>query len=165
VFNISDGDRATWRDFYEGFARPLGMELSTVQTFDESTNGRIPGMARVLRWPQSVIEGFGQIVTSPEFKALGRRVLSTDSIGTLPRAAMERFPALHRSVRRLVRADDALPAYKSARDGNGPVVRMGSGGAMLSIEKIRSVLSYSPPVSRTEATASTLEWIRQSRLA
>jgi nucleoside-diphosphate-sugar epimerase len=91
-------------------------------------------------------------------------VLQTDPVGTLPRNSLERFPSLERGLRRIVKADESLPVYRPEAMSPSDVVEMGSGGAMLSIEKARSALEYKPRVPRPEALQRTLEWIRHARL-
>jgi hypothetical protein len=111
------------------------------------------------------VSGVGTVLRSSEFKALGRRILQTDPIGTLPRWSMQQFPALERGVRRLVKADGSLPVYHRAEKRPEDVVHMGSGGALISIEKAQRVLGYAPVVDRQQAMDLTLAWIRHARLA
>ena len=41
---------------------------------------------------------------------------------------------------------------------------MGSGGAVLNIDKLRQRLGFTPPVSRDEAMQLTLDWVRHARI-
>ena len=110
------------------------------------------------------MRGVARIVGSTEFKTLGRRVLITDPVGTLPRRALERFPALERGVRRIVKADDSLPLYRPDGLSSDDPVEMGSGGSVLSINKLREHIGFTPPVSRDEALQLTLDWVRHARI-
>ena len=80
-------------------------------------------------------------------------------------AALERFPALERGVRRLIRADDSLPVFRRQEPAlMGDFVEMGSGGALVSNAKAVRLLGYHPVVSNDAALALTLEWIKHARL-
>jgi predicted dehydrogenase/nucleoside-diphosphate-sugar epimerase len=153
IFNVGDGLPMTWREFYEFFGKALGVDLGAAPVCAPAAP---PGL---WHWPTNCVRGALGILTSAEFKALGRRVLATDGIGSLPRWALDRLPFVNRLARRLVKADDALPAYRRAAAARGDVIAMGSGGALLSIEKARRVLGYGPAVSRHRALELTLNWI------
>jgi len=156
TFVISDANPVTWYDFYRYFADACGFDFSKVvaQSAPDGQSAR-PG----------VLKGIRSIVTSSEFKQLGRRVLSTDPIGTLPRWTIEKIPGTERFLRRMVGADDALPIYK--RESNLPddIVEMGSGGALVSIDKLRRLLAFEPPVPYERAMALTLAWAQHARVA
>jgi predicted dehydrogenase/nucleoside-diphosphate-sugar epimerase len=158
VFNISDGDASTWREFYDYFAGELGFDLSAAPADDPFAHGN--GHAR-----RGLIGGAKSIVTSPEFRALGRRMLDTGPYGTLPRWALNRFPAIERTVRKIVGADGSLPVYRRELPKSDNVVHMGSAGAVASIVKARELLGYSPAVSRPDALELTLTWVRHARIA
>jgi len=104
------------------------------------------------------------VCTSREFKALGSRVLQTEGVGTLPRWTLERVPALERLARKLVKADDSLPVHRRQPAAPADVVEMGSGGALVSIDKACRLLGYQPPVPRDLAVELTLQWINHARL-
>lgn len=163
-FNISDGDPMTWRQFYDAFAAPLGLDLSEVPIDSPRHEARKGPIQTVLGWPLETARGVTQIASSKEFKQLGRRVLDTDPVGTLPRWTLEKIPFVERTVRKLVGADDSLPIYH--RDGaeRPTLCHMGSGGALVSIEKARKLLDYDVPVSRAKALQLTLDWVRHVRL-
>jgi predicted dehydrogenase/nucleoside-diphosphate-sugar epimerase len=161
VFNIGDGDDITWRAFYEYFANGLEMKLDAPLWSPESPATTQRGL---LAWPASWLRGMKSVVTSPEFRALGRTVLQTDPLGQLPRWALNRFPGIERTIRRLVKADGSLPLYRRTQHRPRDIVEMGSGGALVSIDKARRVLGYCPPVPRARALELTLEWIKHARL-
>lgn len=157
IFNIGDGDTSTWRQFYDHFARALGFDLASVD-IDKPANGREHSDKTGL-WG-----GLRTVVGSREFRALGRRVLDTDPIGILPRWALNRFPAIERTARKIVRADGSLPVYRQEPPRSSDIVHMGSGGAVASIDKARRLLGYAPVVPRERALALTLDWVRHARI-
>jgi predicted dehydrogenase/nucleoside-diphosphate-sugar epimerase len=163
-FNISDGDPQSWREFYQILADELGLDVSNVPVDPPRFQGRPGAVRRIFGWPLDCIRGMKQIGTSPEFKSLGRRVLQTDPIGTLPRWAMQRFPGIERTVRKIIKADDSLPVHRRGEAARECLCHMGSGGALVSIEKARRLLGYEPPVSRNESLQETLNWVRHARL-
>jgi predicted dehydrogenase/nucleoside-diphosphate-sugar epimerase len=156
VFAMSDGDPITWYDFYDYFAKAMGVDLTTVTAIAGNGGGQATR--------QGLVGGIRSIVKSPEFKRLGRKVLDTDPIGTLPRLTLERVPATERFLRRVVGADDSLPVYKREGRASGDIVTMGSGGALVSIDKLRRVLGFEPPVPLARALELTLQWARHSRV-
>jgi predicted dehydrogenase/nucleoside-diphosphate-sugar epimerase len=164
VFNIGAGDDFTWQDFYAYFSDQLQIDLSVTPVMRPHSSQSNSAFGHLLSFPTDFARGVGTVVTSPEFKSLGRRVLSTNPLGTLPRKALERFPSLERNVRRLVKADGTLPIYEPEKESAGDTVHMGSAGAMLSNEKLRQRLGFVPPVSRAAALQLTLEWVRHARI-
>jgi nucleoside-diphosphate-sugar epimerase len=161
VFTISDGDDLTWRQFYRHLAKELGLELDAPVYRHESTNGR----ASSAWWnPVSWMRAGKTVMTSTELKSLGRRVLNTDPLGTLPRWSLERFPALERAARRMVGANGSLPVHRRESLAVNDWVEMGSGGAVVSIDKARRLLGYDPPVRREVALALTPAWVKHARL-
>ena len=96
--------------------------------------------------------------------SFGRRVLETDPIGTLPRWTLARFPSIEQTVRKVIKADDSLPVHRRPDAAGACLCHMGSGGALVSIEKARRLLGYQPPVSREGSLRQTLTWVRHARL-
>jgi predicted dehydrogenase/nucleoside-diphosphate-sugar epimerase len=164
-FNVSDGDSMTWREFYGYFAQELGLNLASAPIDAPRHERRVGFARRVLGFPSNVCSGLKQLVASPEFKSLGRRFLNTDPIGSLPRLAMARFPSLEKTARTIVGADDSLPIHRRISSDGEAMCHMGSGGAMVSIEKAKRMLDYGPPVPRDVALQATLEWVRHARIA
>jgi predicted dehydrogenase/nucleoside-diphosphate-sugar epimerase len=164
VFAISDGLGTTWREFYRHFADALDLDLDAAPMITPTPSAGCRAWAGIFLWPWWWLRGIGQIMTSAEFKALGRRVLQTEGVGTLPRWALQRFPVLERAARRLVKADGSLPVYRRATSTIGDFVEMGSGGAVVSLEKARRLLGYEPVVSRQKAMELTLDWIKHARI-
>jgi nucleoside-diphosphate-sugar epimerase len=161
VFFVSDGDDLTWREFYRRLAAGVGTSLGEDRYRPEKANGH----ASAAWWnPGAWVRAGKTVVKSAEFKSLGRRVLHTDPVGTLPRWGLESFPALERAARRMVGADSSLPVYRRQAEAATDWVEMGSGGAVVSIEKARRLLGYDPPIKREQALELTLEWIKHARL-
>lgn len=160
AFNIGAGDAASWRAFYEFFSEQLNLDLANIATVD------VVDAPKRSAWlhPGGLVRGVGTVIKSAEFKSLGRRVLATDPIGTMPRATMERFPSLERGLRSLIGADDSLPIYRPDSGTRSPTVLMGSDGVRLSNDKMMERLAWSPPVSSTDALELTLDWVRHARI-
>jgi hypothetical protein len=91
-------------------------------------------------------------------------VLVTDPVGTLPRKALQRFPALERAVRKMVKADDAPLIHRSEVPASGDIVHMGSNGSKLGIQKLSERLSFTPSVARDDALQLTLNWVHHARI-
>jgi nucleoside-diphosphate-sugar epimerase len=163
VYNVGEESRVTWREFYEYFARRMGVPL--VAPVVERGAGALAEKERAAWYdPLAWWRGMRQIVSSPEFKGLGRRVLATPPVGLAPRWALERFPGVERAVRRLIGADDALPVYRRLAAAEPDWVEMGSGGAVVSIAKARRMLGYDPPVGLERGLERTWEWLTYARL-
>lgn len=157
LFNVSDGDKMTWRQFYDYFCRELKLDLAAAPIGDP--HGSHNGRRRA-----GVLGGLKSVIGSPEFRALGRRVLETDPIGAMPRWVLARFPHVERAARKIVQADGSLPVYRRTIAPSGNVVHMGSGGAQAKIDKARSLIEYSPAICRTRAMELTLEWVRHAKV-
>ena len=164
AFNIGGGDNFTWRQFYAYFADALGVDLSSTPVCQPSSSRGASALGSVLSFPGKFVHSIGEVVASKEFKSLGRRVLTTDPLGTMPRKALERLPALERGVRQLIKADGSLPVYRPEAGTPGETVHMGSGGAVLNIAKLRERLGFVPPVCRDEALQLTLDWVRHANI-
>jgi nucleoside-diphosphate-sugar epimerase len=164
VFNVSDGLGMTWREFYHQLAFALSLDVASTPISPARPPRRGGAWASLFLWPLGWARGVGKIITSSEFKSLGRRVLQTEGVGTLPRWALARFPFLERLARRLVKADGSLPVYFRQPAPSCDLVEMGSGGAVVNIDKARRLLGYEPVVPRDRALELTLEWIKHARL-
>jgi nucleoside-diphosphate-sugar epimerase len=156
VFTMGDADPISWYDFYDYFAKAMNVDLATVAAI--TSNGSEPASR------QGLAGGIRSILKSPEFKRFGRKVLDTDPIGTLPRRTLERVPAAERFLRRFVGADDSLPVYKREAPATGEIIFMGSGGALVNIDKLRRVLGFEAPVPFARACDLTLQWARHARV-
>jgi hypothetical protein len=104
------------------------------------------------------------VLTSPEFRGLGKRFLNTDPLGRLPRWLLERFPGLDRRVRRLVGTDTVM-VYRRPAPRAEDVMKVRPRSGLIRIDKARKVLGYAPPVGRDQALGLTLDWLRHAGLA
>jgi nucleoside-diphosphate-sugar epimerase len=162
VFTITDEDQLSWREFYEYFARALGCEIPSMPVADVAkASGRRGGsVLSPLAWAR----GVGTVLRSPELRAVAKRVLQTDPLGTMPRWALGRFPALERRLRRWFNVE-ALPIYR--RPGPAApddVVEMGATTFLVSSAKAKRVMGHKGVVSRQRAMELTLDWVRHAKL-
>ncbi|MFN0313865.1 MAG: hypothetical protein ACKVQA_02335, partial [Burkholderiales bacterium] len=158
---VSDGDDLTWRQFYQHLADGSGLKLDAPMFRRQEANGH----ASAAWWnPGAWVRAGKTVMKSAEFKSLGRRVLNTDPVGTLPRWGLEAFPSLEQAARRLVGADGSLPVYRREAAAAEDWVEMGSGGAVVSIAKARRLLGFDPPIKRDRALELTIDWIKHARL-
>jgi predicted dehydrogenase/nucleoside-diphosphate-sugar epimerase len=152
-----DGSAVSWREFYAYFARGLGL-------------GPPPGAGPADPGPANAPPRGGwfgaamAVLTSPEFRALGKRVLETDPLGRLPRWLLAR-PGVERRLRRWLKADDSLPAYRRPQPEPAATVSLGGTSFHVSTAKAQRVLGYTPVVPHDRAMALTLDWVRHARLA
>ncbi len=151
-----DGSEVSWREFYGHLARGLGLEPPPDAPADPTPAAAPPraGWFRAIK----------TVLTSPEFRALGKRVLDTDPLGRLPRWLLKR-PGIERRLRRWLKADDLLHVYRRPRPEPAATVRLGGTSFAVSTAKARRVLGYEPAVSHDRAMELTLDWIRHARLA
>lgn len=163
IFNLGEADHSTWREFYQYFANAHGLDL-TRALVSSPCDDKGSSVPRILAWLMACGSGMRQILTSKELKTFGARVLQTNPIGRVPRQIFERFPSLERRVRSMIGADDRLPVYYPEQPAQHDTVYMGSGGAVLSIEKLDRVLGFQPPVPRERAMELTLDWVRYARI-
>jgi predicted dehydrogenase/nucleoside-diphosphate-sugar epimerase len=163
VFTISDPEQMSWRQFYGFFAQALGFSPPAMDQVDlAGTTANKPSIPVGLR--PSWFRGCKTVLTSAEFKDLGKRVLNTDPLGTLPRWLLQRSPELKNWVRRRLGAD-RLPLYRQAEPEGKDWAQYGSSGFQVSSVKAQQVLGWQPSVSRSRAMDLTLEWVRYAGLA
>jgi nucleoside-diphosphate-sugar epimerase len=163
VLLISDDDRLTWGEFFAFFAEAIGVRLRTAPASPSAQRSKWPGRFlwdSTARWGSSV----RQILSSHEFKELGRRILDTDPIGRWPRQLLESSPRLRNWVRKRLRMQEAT-VYRRADGDPSDVFRFHSRPAEASIEKARRMLGYCPLVTRQEALQRTLDWLRYANMA
>ncbi len=161
VFTISDGDEMTWGEFYGYFARHLGATLRTAPRGSEPAPAKRGGL---LSWPRVWWRTSVEVLRSPEFRALGKRILNGHPIGKLPRWALGRFGWLDERVKRLV-GTDAVMIYRRPQPAADEVMKFPPRGGCVRVDKARRLLGYEPPVSRARAMELTLGWIREAGVA
>jgi predicted dehydrogenase/nucleoside-diphosphate-sugar epimerase len=161
AFTIGDGDDWTWGAFYGYFARELGHELRTAPPDTVASAGRDGGpLGWVRSWTRATVE----LLTSPEFRGLGRRFLERHPLGRLPRWVLERSPALDRGLRTLLKTDPVL-IYRRPGTAAEDVTRIRPRPGRIKVDRARRLLGYEPAVPRDRAMGLTLEWVRYARLA
>jgi predicted dehydrogenase/nucleoside-diphosphate-sugar epimerase len=167
VFTISDPEQMSWREFYSYFTEALGFALPPVDQVDPARRTGKKSLirtefSRLLSW----FQGCKTVLTSSEFKALGKRVFNTDPLGTLPRWLLRRSPGLESWLRRRLGADELLlPLYRRPEPEGKDWAEFGSAGFLVSSAKAQQVLGWQPLVSRSRAMDLTLEWVQSARLA
>jgi len=164
AFMIGEGDELTWGAFYGYFASELNLELR-IGPAEAAAAAACRWYARPWRWAGPWFRACGQLATSAELRALGKRFLNTDPVGRLPRWALARFPSLDRRLRRLVGTDTVMIYRRPAPIAAADVMEIRGRPAAICIDKARRVLGYEPIVPRRQALALTLQWIRHARLA
>jgi predicted dehydrogenase/nucleoside-diphosphate-sugar epimerase len=165
VFTISDPEQMTWREYYRFFTEALGFSLpnadqaNPMQTTVEKSLTCTESGSR-LSW----FRGCKTVLVSSEFRALGKRVLNTDPIGTVPRWLLRRSPGLQNWLRRQFGADK-LPLYRQPEPETKEWAQYGSAGFLVSSTKAQQVLGWQPSVSRSRAMDLTLKWVQHAGLA
>jgi predicted dehydrogenase/nucleoside-diphosphate-sugar epimerase len=156
AFLVSDAEQATLREFYELYATLAGRPLRILDTEAEPEPAR-PGLTG--RW----IGAARTIATSPQLRAIVRKVLDTDPIGTLPRKLWDLSPAMQQKLLKRFGSDPAV-IYRPALAGAAETVLYYGEAAHVSIARAQTDLGYEPPVDRARATALTVAWARAARL-
>jgi nucleoside-diphosphate-sugar epimerase len=156
---VSDAEQVSLREFF-GYFAAAGQHDPIRVVPAPAANGESaapPGLAG--RW----VGGLKSIATSPELRAMVRRVFNTDPIGTWPRKWWEASPARQEALLRRFGADAAVVYRPAAPEGSEDLLYYGE-PARVSIDRARAELGFEPLVSRDRAMALTLEWARAARL-
>lgn len=164
IFTITDEDQLSWREFYEYFAQALGYKIPSVPLPEEGERGTAGRGVGSWLSPLSWIRGVKTVLMSPEFRGLGRRVLQTDPLGSLPRWMLQRYPGLEQRLRRWLKVD-GLPIHRRSKPEPEDLVELGASQFLVSSAKAKRQLGYTSVVSRQRAMELTLEWVRYARLA
>lgn len=164
VFTIGDGDALSWLEFYGYFASAFGADLRTAPSAPSAAAARPGLVGRVLGGPRACWRSARAVTTSPEFRALGKRILAADPWGRFPRWLLDRSPRFDAWVKAKVGTEAAL-IYRRPAPAARDVMTIRPRGGAVSVEKARKVLGYAPPVSRERALELTLCWARDARLA
>jgi predicted dehydrogenase/nucleoside-diphosphate-sugar epimerase len=161
TFTLGGEEDLTWADFYRYFADALGVRLQVISI--EDFNRRQP---RKRNWfppaalAASWFRGFKEVLTSAEFRALGRKYLATDPVGRLPRWLLDCLPGLRR---RLVASGPLVYQEAQPEVGREPLI-LNPFPARIGLDKARRLLGYQPLVAEPRAMELTLQWLRHSRL-
>ena len=134
TLTIGGDDNLTWDGFFGYFAQYLGLELPVVAV--ENARGR--AVARRDRFGLDVLGSWYRdlvdVIGSAEFRGLTGRILRTQSLGSLPRLVVRRYPGLKRRLNTsfVYRRRETEPMAAVTR----PLV------AVVTSEKARRVLGY-----------------------
>jgi nucleoside-diphosphate-sugar epimerase len=161
TFLLSDEDGCTWGDYFGYFADRLGASVHYVPTSVSGTTDA----ARAASLPHQWLRSTRDLVTSPEVKALARRIYLSDPWGTPARCGIDRFPQVAQRLKRLIRPEEGF-VYRPnpvAKDEMAPFT-VDPIAARVSVEKARRMLGFQPVVSRTRAMELTLAWARHARI-
>ena len=164
IFTITDEDQLSWREFYEYFADALGYKVPTAPLPEGHGSGTRGTAVGSWMSPLAWFRGVKSVLLSPEFRGLGRCVLHTDPLGTLPRWTLKRYPGLEERLRRWLKVD-GLPIHRRSKPEPEDVVEMGASQFLVCSAKAKRQLGYTSVVSRQRAMELTLEWVRHARLA
>jgi predicted dehydrogenase/nucleoside-diphosphate-sugar epimerase len=165
VFTISDPEQMSWREFYGFFSEALGLSLPAVDRVDPVRTTVKNSLTRSeLGSRLSWFRGCKTVLASSEFRALGKRLLNTDPLGTVPRWLLQRSPGMKNWLRRRLGADK-LPLYRQPEPEGKYWAEYGSAGFLVSSTKAQQVLGWQPLVSRSRAMNLTLEWVQYAGLA
>jgi nucleoside-diphosphate-sugar epimerase len=156
AFLISDREQLSWRAFFQYFAEGTAAQLRVKSLAQRAADGA-PGLA--CRW----IGGVREITMSSEVRALAKKVLWTDPVGTLPRRLWERSPRLQRRVQRVLGVDAAI-TYRHAAPSSSEVVEFQINPTLVVTDKAVASLGYEGRVPRDEALRLTRDWARAARL-
>ncbi len=91
VFTISDGDQATWGEFYGHFAEALDKPLR----YEDEPPASLPGPSAIRR-----LFGVTDIIKSAEFRALARKAVETKPLGSPVRWLLDTSPNLTEWLKR-----------------------------------------------------------------
>lgn len=153
TFNISDDDGTTWGDFYGYFADAAGLALRySTKPPQTGVNGRKR---------RGALAAVGGLLTSTEFKEFGKLVLTTDTVGALPRFLIERVPGVEAKLKRLIGSDRPNVYERKVSNSGDDLIWTTARHVAVSSSHIRTALGYRPAFSRSEAMQRTFDWARQ----
>jgi predicted dehydrogenase/nucleoside-diphosphate-sugar epimerase len=157
AYLIADPEQVSLGEFYGSFARPAGLVVRTAPEAGSELPPPRPTLAS--RWASAA----RTIATSAEVRAVVRKVIYTDPIGTWARRLWEASPTFQQSMLRRFGADAAVVYRPSAQKGADDLIYYGELAAV-SAARAERELGLQVPTSRERAMALTLEWARHARL-
>lgn len=160
TFVLTDAEDLTWGQYYEWFASRIGAEVHHVEKRTVRSEARTPP-GGLRRWFGSTRE----LVTSPELKALAKRVYASEPWGTPVRWFIDSFPEAAARMKDWVSPPEAFiyrpnPAPASALRP----FRVDPITARVNSDKARRLLRFEPILSRERAMELTLAWARDARI-
>jgi nucleoside-diphosphate-sugar epimerase len=156
AFFVSDEEQLSWRAFYGFFAEAAWATVHVSPAAETRGAGR-PG------WIRSWAGAVRQIGTSPELRALVKKIMWTDPIGRVPRALWDRTPWLQERALRAAGVDQAV-VYRETPPEPPERVVFTIEPTTIDITKARTRLGYRPLVRSDRAMQLTREWARHARL-
>jgi predicted dehydrogenase/nucleoside-diphosphate-sugar epimerase len=164
AFIAADNNNMTWREFYESIAHGLGLTPPQMLDPSEKAPPQLPKHGRWWRWPTLWLSGATTVLSSPEFRGLGRRFLETDPLGTFPRWILQKSPLLERMLRKWFKTEGREIYRRVVQQSRPSLLTLGGSGFSVNIEKARRLLGFAPIVRPERALELTLEWVRHARL-
>ena len=155
AFLISEPDQLSWKDFYNFFAAKGSAGVRVTPPL--SASGPAPGLVR------RTLTAARIIATSPEVRALAKKVMWTDPIGSVPRALWDRSPGMQRRVLEKLGVDRAV-IYREGPPPQPDTTTFTIEPTLVAFDKSARRLGYVGLVSRADGMALTLEWARRARL-
>jgi nucleoside-diphosphate-sugar epimerase len=156
AFLIGEPDQLSWHSFYGYFAQGARGKIETVPYPSSAASVRPGGAAR---W----VAAGRQIVMSSEVRALAKKIMWTDPVGTRLRRLWDRSPGLQRRVLTTLGVDQAV-VYREPPAGAVEPVTFRIDPTLVVFDKAQTRLGYVGRVSRTTAMELTLGWARYARL-
>lgn len=155
IFSLADDDGMTWGDFYDYFAQRAGATVR--RTAGPSADGRKAAKAG---W----FGAFGTLASSDEVKALARKALWTDPIGSTPRWLLSRSPVLKKTVKRMLRMQSAAVYVRPERGGASDVLEITPRFAEVKSDLARKILGWQPLLDRMTCLGRTYQWLQASQI-
>jgi predicted dehydrogenase/nucleoside-diphosphate-sugar epimerase len=156
AFLVNEPDQLSWLEFYRYFARP--------GSAGPRVTGPLPPRADAPGLVSRSFTAAKVIATSPEVRALAKKIMWTDPVGTLPRKLWDRSPGVQRRVLTALGVDQAVIYREPAPTPPEPTTFTIEPTIVIH-EKAARLLGYTAAVSRSDAMALTLAWAQQARLA
>jgi predicted dehydrogenase/nucleoside-diphosphate-sugar epimerase len=163
-FVLGADDDWSWDEFFTYFSDELGGSLRSISPEEFRRLRPLPKRGTPWSWAASWLRGMKLILTSSEFKSLGRRLLATDPVGRGPRYLIENVPVIRRTIEGILGAGGADVYLRPADDDAPAPMAMNPLDARVCNERAYAVLGYEPRVTRERAMLLTREWLVQSGL-
>jgi predicted dehydrogenase/nucleoside-diphosphate-sugar epimerase len=163
TFLLGGDSDLDWAEFYGYFARAAGVDLRSVS--DEEVARRRAGRPNPLRWLTAPVRNLASFATSPELFALAKRVAKTEPLFTALKRSAGLVPTgvLRRGGRAMGIGTPVVYHRPEAARGSDDFEFDLTRPAVNS-SKIERVLGYRPAISREDAMARTLAWVRYARV-
>ena len=162
IFLLSDDDGFTWGDYFGYFAERLEAQVQHVpkaQPAEGLAVGARP--SRLRQWSRNTLD----LATSPEAKALVKRIYQSDPWGAPARWGVNTFPHAVRKLASVIRPEEAFVYRPNLVPIEDPgVFTVDPIAARVSADKAARALGFRPVVTRNRAMELTLAWARYARI-